>query len=259
MPIIIFTCGPGLTGNCLADLSFRWTSRQWLLATAYNTGTECLQFVQILCQRWRITDCKTIFRSCLFDEAKRWFEASTVICRFVPGGKEQASKVCSHIYIHICFSELDRKHTSFFEDFGNLYDSVVSLPIQNLRLGHIRTTVILTGASLSLYAVGLFASSLSGVYCAILCLYLPNCDLGSLALFWLIIYLPPVTKCNFMVITRFDSGYLHCPLLLTRSFWILTRPARGLSLMVLSPVSFWSAMFSVINFELFLRRSSWKM
>lgn len=29
----------------------------------------------------------------LFDEAKRWFEAATVICRFVPGGKERAEKV----------------------------------------------------------------------------------------------------------------------------------------------------------------------
>lgn len=29
----------------------------------------------------------------MFDEAKRWFEAATVICRFVPGGKERAEKV----------------------------------------------------------------------------------------------------------------------------------------------------------------------
>jgi len=28
-----------------------------------------------------------------FDEAKRWFEAATVICRFVPGGRERADKV----------------------------------------------------------------------------------------------------------------------------------------------------------------------
>lgn len=27
------------------------------------------------------------------DEAKRWFEAATVICRFVPGGNESADKV----------------------------------------------------------------------------------------------------------------------------------------------------------------------
>ena len=33
--------------------------------------------------------------SCNFDEAKRWFEAATVICRFVPGGKAQSQKVCA--------------------------------------------------------------------------------------------------------------------------------------------------------------------
>ena len=27
------------------------------------------------------------------DEAKRWFEASTMICKFVPGGSERAAKV----------------------------------------------------------------------------------------------------------------------------------------------------------------------
>ncbi|KAF9007848.1 hypothetical protein BDQ17DRAFT_1237313, partial [Cyathus striatus] len=51
--------------------------RQWLLATAYNTGTECLH-------------------ASMLDEAKRWFEASTVICRFVPGGSERAKKVYLH-------------------------------------------------------------------------------------------------------------------------------------------------------------------
>jgi len=55
--------------------------RQWLLATAYNTGTECLH-------------------SSMLDEAKRWFEASTVICRFVPGGKECAEKI-SETYTHL--------------------------------------------------------------------------------------------------------------------------------------------------------------
>ncbi|KAF8798208.1 hypothetical protein BYT27DRAFT_7236741 [Phlegmacium glaucopus] len=54
--------------------SYPMDERQWLLATAYNTGTECLH-------------------SSMLDEAKRWFEASTVICRFVPGGKERAEKV----------------------------------------------------------------------------------------------------------------------------------------------------------------------
>lgn len=37
----------------------------------------------------------------MLDEAKRWFEASTVICRFVPGGKDRAEKVgyLSIVYI----------------------------------------------------------------------------------------------------------------------------------------------------------------
>jgi len=48
--------------------------RQWLLATSYNTGVECLH-------------------TSMLDEAKRWFEASTVICRFVPDGKDRAEKI----------------------------------------------------------------------------------------------------------------------------------------------------------------------
>jgi hypothetical protein len=48
--------------------------RLWLLATSYNTGFECLEASSL-------------------DEAKRWFESATVICRYVPGGKERAEKV----------------------------------------------------------------------------------------------------------------------------------------------------------------------
>ncbi|KAG6865823.1 hypothetical protein C0991_011442 [Blastosporella zonata] len=55
--------------------------RQWLLATSYNTGTECLH-------------------GAMLDEAKRWFEASTVICRFVPGGQDRAEKI-SDTYTHL--------------------------------------------------------------------------------------------------------------------------------------------------------------
>lgn len=55
--------------------------RQWLLATSYNTGAECLH-------------------GSMLDEAKRWFEASTVICRFVPGGKDRAEKI-SETYTHL--------------------------------------------------------------------------------------------------------------------------------------------------------------
>jgi hypothetical protein len=69
--------------------------RQWLLATAYNTGTECLQSVDFL-------DANTVMvygslnapsSAAIFDEARRWFEAATVICRFIPGGEERSEKV----------------------------------------------------------------------------------------------------------------------------------------------------------------------
>ncbi|KAF8139351.1 meiosis protein SPO22/ZIP4 like-domain-containing protein [Mycena galopus ATCC 62051] len=55
--------------------------RSWLLGTAYNTGFECLE-------------------ASMLDEAKRWFESATVICRFVPGGKERADKAC--VISHKC-------------------------------------------------------------------------------------------------------------------------------------------------------------
>jgi len=48
--------------------------RLWLLSTAYNTGVECLH-------------------ASLADEAKRWFECSTVLCRFVPDGRQRAEKI----------------------------------------------------------------------------------------------------------------------------------------------------------------------
>ncbi|KAL1737725.1 hypothetical protein HDZ31DRAFT_51887, partial [Schizophyllum fasciatum] len=48
--------------------------RFWLLSTAYNTGYEC-------------------FEASILDEAKRWFEAATQLCKFVPGGEERGEKV----------------------------------------------------------------------------------------------------------------------------------------------------------------------
>jgi len=50
---------------------------------------------------WVLTVCTYIymknllwfsFSASFFDEAKRWFEAATVICRFIPGGQERADK-----------------------------------------------------------------------------------------------------------------------------------------------------------------------
>lgn len=56
------------------DLLYPLDERQWLLSTAYNTGLECLH-------------------ASMVDEAKRWFECSTIICRFVPDGRQRAEKI----------------------------------------------------------------------------------------------------------------------------------------------------------------------
>ncbi|PBK89275.1 SPO22-domain-containing protein, partial [Armillaria gallica] len=64
-----------IEGSVGSDEPYPMDERFWLLSTAYNVGFECLE-------------------SSAFDEAKRWFESSTVICRYVPGGKERAEKVC---------------------------------------------------------------------------------------------------------------------------------------------------------------------
>lgn len=39
-----------------------------------------------------------IVSAAMLDEARRWFEASTVICRFVPEGKQRAEKVRVEFY-----------------------------------------------------------------------------------------------------------------------------------------------------------------
>lgn len=61
----------------------------------------------------------SLYRASMLDEAKRWFEAATVICRFVPGGKERADKVrvqtihqmgrrsCPRFPKHTCICSLD--------------------------------------------------------------------------------------------------------------------------------------------------------
>ncbi|KAJ7791757.1 meiosis protein SPO22/ZIP4 like-domain-containing protein [Mycena olivaceomarginata] len=67
--------------NSEGDDAYPLEERNWLLGTAYNTGFECLE-------------------ASMLDEAKRWFESATVICRFVPGGKERADKI-SETYMHL--------------------------------------------------------------------------------------------------------------------------------------------------------------
>jgi hypothetical protein len=65
--------------------------RYWLLTTCYNTGIECLQYGFAL----HTHACHShMFPSvCLLDDARRWFEASGRICRYVPDGTVRAKKV----------------------------------------------------------------------------------------------------------------------------------------------------------------------
>jgi len=72
--------------------------RQWLLGTSYNTGIECLQFVPFLVVNSEIFLKFTFHSASLLDEARRWFESSTVICKFVPDGKNRAEKVRVLVY-----------------------------------------------------------------------------------------------------------------------------------------------------------------
>lgn len=65
--------------------------RQWLLGTAYNTGIECLQFVFPHPKLYVATE--YVYSASMLDEAKRWFETSTTICRYVPDGDGRAEKV----------------------------------------------------------------------------------------------------------------------------------------------------------------------
>ncbi|KAL1733003.1 meiosis protein SPO22/ZIP4 like-domain-containing protein [Schizophyllum commune] len=60
--------------NNEGDDAYPMDERFWLLSTAYNTGYEC-------------------FEASILDEAKRWFEAATQLCKFVPGGQERGEKV----------------------------------------------------------------------------------------------------------------------------------------------------------------------
>ncbi|PCH37313.1 hypothetical protein WOLCODRAFT_83869, partial [Wolfiporia cocos MD-104 SS10] len=79
---------------------FPQDDRLWLLGMSYNTGVECLHVS-------------------LLDEAKRWFEASTTICRFVPDGDSRATKVQKFaLHVHIC----DLLHQKISETYSQLVE-----------------------------------------------------------------------------------------------------------------------------------------
>ncbi|KAI9509875.1 hypothetical protein F5148DRAFT_1282528 [Russula earlei] len=58
----------------VGDETYPMDERYWLLTSSYNTGIECLHV-------------------CLLDDARRWFEASSRICRYVPDGPVRAKKI----------------------------------------------------------------------------------------------------------------------------------------------------------------------
>ncbi|KAI0271679.1 hypothetical protein BC834DRAFT_922404 [Gloeopeniophorella convolvens] len=68
-------------GDDDGDEAYPMDERYWLLTSSYNTGIECLHV-------------------CLLDDARRWFEASSRICRFVPDGAVRAKKI-TETYTHL--------------------------------------------------------------------------------------------------------------------------------------------------------------
>ncbi|KAI9445576.1 hypothetical protein H4582DRAFT_2125818 [Lactarius indigo] len=68
-------------GDSDDDETYPLDERYWLLTTCYNTGIECLHV-------------------CLLDDARRWFEASGRICRYVPDGAVRAKKI-TDTYTHL--------------------------------------------------------------------------------------------------------------------------------------------------------------
>ena len=54
------------------------------------------------------------------DEAKRWFEAATVICRYTPDGKTRAEKVRIVLYVALHFFLLDPIRGKISETYSHL-------------------------------------------------------------------------------------------------------------------------------------------
>lgn len=69
--------------------------RYWLLTSSYNTGIECLQYGFALQNPTRHSHMIDFFfpSVCLLDDARRWFEASSRLCRYVPDGDVRGKRV----------------------------------------------------------------------------------------------------------------------------------------------------------------------
>ncbi|KAF8480818.1 hypothetical protein DFH94DRAFT_691907 [Russula ochroleuca] len=68
-------------GDDVGDETYPIDERYWLLTSSYNTGIECLHV-------------------CLLDDARRWFEASSRMCKYVPDGAVRAKKI-TETYTHL--------------------------------------------------------------------------------------------------------------------------------------------------------------
>jgi len=68
-------------GDDVGDETYPMDERYWLLTSSYNTGIECLHV-------------------CLLDDARRWFEASSRLCRYVPDGDVRGKRI-SETYTHL--------------------------------------------------------------------------------------------------------------------------------------------------------------
>lgn len=105
-------------------------------------------------------------RASSLDEAKRWFESSTVICKFVPGGTERAEKVYQQLW-KLCISLTPMIPA----DFRNICTAIGSVcPDLTVSFGWLLSPLLSTGSSSNLCIPGLASRlSLFGVtYCTLI-------------------------------------------------------------------------------------------
>jgi hypothetical protein len=105
--------------------SLRHTIRAWnvySLSLLFTTLIFCGMYLEL----------SKNFSTSSLDEAKRWFEVSAVICRFVPEGKSRAEKV------GLLFMTLEAL-ISTTQDFSNLHATTGSIHTrQQPQVGLIR-------------------------------------------------------------------------------------------------------------------------
>lgn len=103
------------------DKTYPLDERYWLLTTCYNTGIECLQYGLTLRTYARHSH---MFSSvCLLDDARRWFEASGRVCRYVPDGAVRAKKVRQPLFSNLIPMLPEEQVTETYTHLMNRYGS----------------------------------------------------------------------------------------------------------------------------------------